>query len=196
MDLNSVSSLFRRIDEPEVRENLLELMQGYLHQVASNNLESSLKQKVGVSDVVQQSFLRVIEHFEQFNGKTTPQFKAWLKKIVINEINKIRRGFFTDKRDVSKEKSLPENDTGPHGAVLDKFQTPASNAIAAERIEIFHRILDSMSADDAEVIRLRSIDGLAFKLVAEKMNRTEESTAKLWYRAVLKFEEKLKLKIE
>ena len=195
MDLNSVSSLFHRLDEPKVRENLLEMMQGYLQVVATNNLEDSLKQKVGTSDIVQQSFLRVIEHFGQFKGTTTPQFKAWLKKVVINEIHKARRGFYTHKRDVSKEKSLDATLENHATNLPDKFQTPSSGAIAAERIEIFHRILATMSPDDATVIRLRSIDGLAFREVADRMNRTEESTAKLWYRAVLKFEEKLKIEL-
>ena len=193
MDLNSVSALFNRIDEPEVRESLMELMQGYLRQVASINVEASLKQKVGTSDIVQQSFLRVIEHFEQFNGESTQQFKAWLKQIVIHEISKARRGYFTEKRDVNREKSL---DAG-YGAwaVHDKLKTPQTNAIDLERIEIFHKVLKKLSPDDATVIQLRSIEGLPFKEIAAQMERTEESTAKLWYRAVLRFEEKLKVEM-
>ena len=196
MDLNSVSSLFDRIDEPEVREHLLELMQGYLHQVATNNLEETLKQKVGTSDIVQQAFIRVIEHFEQFKGTSTPQFKAWLKKIVVNEINKARRGFRTDKRNITRENALEIDSSDREKALQDDFETPSSSAMAAERIEIFHKILQTMAPDDATVIRLRSIDGLTFKEVAKRMERTEDSTAKLWYRAVLKFEEKLKIELD
>ena len=195
MDLNSVSLLISKIDEPDVREHLLEVMHGYLYKVAANHLDESLKPKIGTSDIVQQSLIRVVEHFSQFKGSTTPQFKAWLKKIVVNEINKARRGLFTAKRDVSKEKSLDDSSGTAGVAFQNTFQTPSSGAISAERVEIFHRILNAMSEDDAAVIRLHGIDGLTFKQVAEKMNRTEESTAKLWYRAVLKFEERLKFEL-
>lgn len=192
MDFNSISALFGRIEEPSVRESLLEMMQSYLTQVANHNVEPSLKQKVGTSDIVQQSSLRVIEHFDQFQGNTTQQFKAWLKKIVVNETHKARRLYFADKRDVRREKSWDGgmNDDGTTGPADDQ-STPSSEAIIKERIEIFHHVLQQLSPEDSAVIRLRSIEGLSFKEVGAQMNRSEDNVSKLWCRAVLRFGQKL-----
>ncbi len=191
MDLNSVSALFGKINEPSVKDELMTLMQGYLQTIAEQNVESSLRQKMGTSDIVQQSFLQVIEHFENFRGESTAQFKAWLKTIVINEIKKSRRSFFTVKRDVKRETTFADQ-AEPVPSQTSRFATPSTEALASERIETFHAVLQELSGEDAMVIRLRSIEGLTFEEVGQRMNRSKDNVSKLWYRAVIKFEAKLR----
>ena len=64
--------------------------------------------------------------------------------------------------------------------------------MAKERIDRFHTALRKLSKDHAEVIRLRNIERLTFKEIGEKMGRSEDAVSKLWYRAILNFEEKFK----
>ena len=187
VDLNSVSILIPRSKngDNEARQQLLIQIQGYIETIANQKMDGSLKQKVGASDIVQLSFLRVIENFEKFRGGTAAEFHSWLKTIVTNEINNTRRTFHAQKRDVTREKNVANH--SPSDANL----TPSSEAIRSERVELFHSILSQLSDEHAEVIRLRNIEQLPFTQIGETMDRSEDAVAKLWQRAMLKFEEKL-----
>ncbi len=195
MDLGSISLLIPKSKEgdPLAREQLLEEMQGFLEIVASQNLGADLKQKVGASDIVQLSFLRVVENFEKFKGNSSGEFRAWLKTIVVNEINKTHRAFHTKKRERARERSIDAAETIlPNSSPADRHMTPSSEAVSAERIQLFHEILEQLTPDHAEIIRLRNLEQLGFKEIGEKMDRSEDAASKLWYRAMLVFEEKLK----
>jgi len=108
-------------------------------------------------------------------------------------MGKMRRAYRAEKRDVGREKRLDvQTETGGVPAPpFDANLTPSSQAIAAERVENFHEVMKLLPDDYARVIRLRSIEQLSFNDIAEQMNRSHDSVTKLWYRAVLKFEELL-----
>ena len=196
VDLDSVSILIPKSQQGDgvAREKLLGELQSYLEMVAQQNLQGGLKQKVGVSDVVQMSFVRVLENFENFRGNSRGEFHSWLKSIVINEINKTRRTYATKKRDVSRETPIDSPTTAFSAHPVDTNNTPCRENMAAERVEVFREVLKELSPQHAEVIQLRRIDELPFKEIAEKMGRSEDSVSKLWYRAMLKLEEKLKMR--
>ncbi len=175
------------------REQLLEEMQGFLEIVASQHMGADLKQKVGASDIVQLSFLRVVENFEKFNGRSSAEFRAWLKTIVVNEINKTHRTFSTKKRERARERSIDVAKSNvPNASLTDRHLTPSSEAVSAERVQLFHQILEQLKPEHAEIIRLRNLDQLGFKEIGERMDRSEDAASKLWYRAMLVLEEKLK----
>ena len=165
-------------------------MQNFLGLVAQQNMDGVVKSRQRVSDIVQNSLIRIVERFDTFNGSTSIEFRGWLKQIVVNEINNCRRALKTRKRDVAREKTLDAPATFDL-TPADPAYTPASQAIASERIKKFHEVLQQLSPDHAAVIRMRNIERLAFKEIAEKLERSEDAVSKLWFRAILNFEEKL-----
>ena len=195
LDPNSVSQLVEkaRQGDDQAREKILVQMRDYLELMANKHMDFSLQDKAGPSDLVQQSMAQVYEKIDQFRGSTEAEFRGWLKAIVINEMKKIQRTFLTGKRNVGRENSIQANTAADRTDLpLDKNLTPSSAAIAAENIQHFYRILDQLPNDYARVIRLRSIEQLAFEDIAQQMNRSYNAVTKLWYRAVLKFEELLR----
>lgn len=193
IDLNTISLLIPQCKHGDVgaRDQLLGEIQGFLKLVANQNMDAHLLQKIGASDIVQNSLVKLIERFEQFEGDSSIELRGWLKRIVINEIKSKRRAFSTKKRDSGREIGIEPQLTGQFGSQpRDEQLTPASQAIARERINRFHRVLEELSADHAEVIRLRNIERQSFKEIGETMGRSEDAVSKLWYRAILKFEEK------
>ena len=160
--------------------------------MAEKHLEPSLRQKAGYSDIAQEAMTRVVENFDQFNGDTGAEFRGWLKMIIINEINRLRRSYRTDKRDIAREREIDNGKASVFRLVpTDDNPTPSSDAIAKEQVEQFNNILSELPDDYAAVIRLRGIEKLTFKEVAARMQKSHDSVTKLWYRAVLKLEEKL-----
>lgn len=175
------------------RDELFAELQSYLEFAANRHMDRSLKHKAGASDIVQESFIQIIENFDKFRGTTSAELRGWINKIVANEMNGVRRKFRTAKRDFTQEKQIdPKSSTSPGNVPADGNLTPSSDAMQAERKQKFHETLEMLSDEHAEVIRLRNIERLAFKEIGDKMGRTENAVSKLWYRAILQFEEKLK----
>ena len=117
-------------------------------------MDSNLQQKIGTSDIVQNSLIKLVERFEQFQGDSSIEFRGWLKRIVVNEINSKRRAFATKMRDAGREVGIEPQLTGQFGSQLpDEQPTPSSQAMAKERIDRFHTALGKLSKDHAEVIR-------------------------------------------
>ncbi len=194
-DLSTVSLLIPQCKDGDTgaRDQLLNEMQGFLQLVANQNMDAKLRQKIGTSDIVQNSLIKLVERFEQFQGESSIEFRGWLKRIVVNEINSKRRAFLTKKRNTSREITIEAQGTGQfHAHPSDDQLTPSSQAMAQERIDRFHIVLEQLSEDHAQVIRLRNIERLSFKEIGEKMDRSEDAVSKLWYRAILNFEEKFK----
>ncbi len=191
----SISLLIQpsKAGDAAAQADLLSQLQGYVHSVAQQHLEPSLRQKAGYSDIMQLTMTQVIQNFDQFKGATGAEFRGWLKTIVVNEINRVRRTFHAAKRDIAKERDLEEKDHSRYigQSPVDCNPTPSSEAIAREQVQTFQKILRQLPPDYAAVVQLRSIEQLTFKEIAERTNKSLDSVTKLWYRAVLKLEEKL-----
>ena len=195
--LGSISLLIppSRTGEKRAREELFAELKGYLDVIAEKNLDFAARQKVGVSDIVQSSFIRVIENFESFRGQTSGELKAWVKKIVQNEVNRVHRTYATEKRNSKREVSLsPKTNDSLPGVFtpVDTAMTPSSDSLKNEQRRKVHEILAQLKPVHAEVIRLRNIESLSYREIGERMNRTEKSASQLWYRAMVNFEKKLR----
>jgi len=196
-NLGSISILIppSRTGERRAREELFTELKGYLDVIAERNLALGARQKVGVSDIVQSSFIRVIENFENFRGETSGELKAWIKIIVKNEVNRVHRTYATEKRNSKREVSLSlkSNDSLAAGFTpVDTASTPSSGFLKSEQRQKVHEILANLKPDHAEVIRLRNIVSLSYKEIGERMNRSEKSVSQLWYRAMVNFEKRLR----
>ena len=195
IDLDTVSLLVPRAKDgsSDAREQLLAHIQDYVNLMAKQNAPAKLQGKFGTSDVVQQSLAQVIRGFDGFRGSSKGEFYAWLRTIVTNEANKLQREYHRDKRNVDRERPLAADLSGSGLGFVptDGQPTPRANAIAAEQIEKLHSALEKLPDDYAQVIRLRSLERLSFKDVAEQMDRSFDSVTKLWYRAILKLQQEL-----
>lgn len=196
VDLGTISLLIpsSKAGEEKAREELFAELKSFLDLVAIQHVNSHLRQKTGVSDIVQMSFVRIIENFDQFSGTTSGELKAWIRTIVKNEANSARTFFRSQKRDIDRERSIDA--LADMRVPIDPQLTPTTQALNAEHKRILHEILNQMSTDDATVIRLRSFESLSFKEVGERMNRSQQAVSQLWYRAILKFEEKMRKRID
>lgn len=197
VNLGSISILIpqSRMGERRAREELFAELKGYLDVIADRNLDAGARQKVGVSDIVQSSFIRVIENFEDFRGQTSGELKAWIKRIVKNEINRVHRTYSTEKRNTKREVSLsPRTDDSLAIGItpIDTEETPSSGSLKSEQRRRVHDILAQLKPEHAEVIRLRNIESLSYKEIGETMGRSEKSASQLWYRAMVNFEKKLR----
>ena len=164
--------------------------------MADRKLDKSLRPNINPSDIVQQTLIQMVNGIANFRGSTSTEFYGWLNQIIKHEAVKAGRNFKRKKRDVRRQRSV--DDRCSEGKTIDEpadyNPTPGTNAISNERRHgAFPSALERLPTDYAEIIRLRSLEQLPFKEIADKMHRSVDSVSKLWYRAVVKFQQELEL---
>jgi RNA polymerase sigma-70 factor (ECF subfamily) len=166
---------------------LLEAYRPYLLLVANQELSPELMTKAGASDLVQESFLEAQRDFEGFRGKSESELRAWLRRILLNNIAHLSRLFRdTDKRQLDRE--VAQNDTAIEKELLEALhnhgQSPSSEVADRERDAALERSMAKLPELHRQVIRWRNYERCAFEEIGGRLGRSAEAARKLWARAV------------
>jgi RNA polymerase sigma-70 factor (ECF subfamily) len=171
--------------------NLLDSFRSYLRLFSDRKLGPDLKQKCGESDLVQQTFLDAQQGFPRFVGSKSDEFRAWLERILLNNLGDLARRFRNaEKRQISREISLAGT-WAEIGNLIDQ-STPSKKLIAIEEKDKLRRALARLSGDHRQVIALRNLERRSFEEIAIAMGRSTGAVKKLWSRAVLQLKEEMK----
>jgi RNA polymerase sigma-70 factor (ECF subfamily) len=184
-------SLCLLIDEAhhdsEALGQLLDGCRQYLLLVANQELDATLRKKVGASDLVQDTFLDAQRDFKKFQGTTEADLLVWLRQILLNNLGDARRRYFgTTKRRLSREIDLSQADNSRSIAIrapVDR-RSPSWFAMRREEAEAIGQSLDRLSDDHRRVIVLRNLELRPFSEIAVLMDRSEAAVRKLWARAI------------
>ena len=176
--------------EVEARERLLEQYRPYLLLLARTQVESWMQAKVDPSDLVQQSLIDAHQDLAAFRGSTEPQWRAWLKQILVNNAYDIARRLNAAKRRQGAEQRIdPTADSQVGG--LDVAASDNSPSRAAVQHEEHDRLVEAiarLSPEHQQVIILRNLDRLPFDEIAREMGRSRPAVQMLWTRALRKLE--------
>ncbi|MCA9024613.1 MAG: sigma-70 family RNA polymerase sigma factor [Planctomycetaceae bacterium] len=177
-----------RSGDTQALGKLLELYRNSLCHQARQQLGSRLNSRVDYSDIVQETFLEAQRDFSGFRGECEAEWAGWLNRILENNLAEaVRRHDLVQKRSVRSERSLDDSKSpaGPLRKQLsDNEATPSRRAVQAEETLSLNLAIDNMTADQREVIRLRYMDGLSLKELAQHFDRSEMAVASLLHRAV------------
>jgi RNA polymerase sigma-70 factor (ECF subfamily) len=171
----------------EALGTLFESYRDYLLLVANHELASDILPKAAPSDLVQQTLTEACQHFPRFEGTSDAELLVWLRKILLNNIKDVTRGFrATAKRDVRREVPLASDGTGIQAIQYLASGDPSPSAYVAtcEEQARLNSALQRMPAHYAEVIRLRNLDYLSFPEIAVILETTADGARKLWERAI------------
>lgn len=181
-----------RSGEAEALHELIDSWRTYLLTIAESELDQRLQPKKGASDLVQSACLDIYEHFQEFRGETTAEWRSWLLQLLRRDIQDLRRRFRdTAKRDLNREQRIEEWDS-LRFAPTDDDLSPGASLIAIEESTALRAALQSLSADHRQVIRLRNWEELSFAEIGRRLDRSEDSARKLWTRAMAKLQAELK----
>ncbi len=179
--------------------HLLQLYANYLKLVVLAQLEHNLRARVSPSDVIQETFFEAHRDFVQFRGTSTPEFLAWLRRILVNNLCRVvEQHLLAEKRDVRREVSLErlatalEQSTARLEQILPDPGASPSRVLQQREAEVaLADQLATLPADYREVILLRHIEGLPFEDVGQRMGRTSGAVRMLWLRAVKALRDRL-----
>jgi RNA polymerase sigma-70 factor (ECF subfamily) len=168
---------------------LLESYRAYLTLLARLQIGRRLQGKADAADMVQETLLEAIRHFDQFRGGTEPELVAWLRQILAACLaHLVRRYYGTQARDVRLERML-EDELDQSSRAIDRGlvaeqSSPSQSASRREQAVLLADALERLPPDYREVIILRHLEGLTFPEVATQMGRSLDSVEKLWVRAL------------
>ena len=153
---------------------LVETHSALLFRVA----HSILRNRAEAEDVVQDTFIRVLEH--QHKLSTIRDHRVWLVRIAWNLALDRRRRIRPDQMD----------DLFAHALVA--ATTPADQALAeARQITATLREIDRLPASERHALLLSAIDELSSPEIATLLNRSESATRALLFRARTRLRERL-----
>jgi RNA polymerase sigma-70 factor (ECF subfamily) len=168
---------------------LLSRYSNYLTLLARVQLSRRIQAKVDPADVVQDAFLEAHRHFGQFRGGSEQEFTAWMRQILCARLaNVVRHYLGTKGRDIRFERDLAvELDQSSRlldAGLIAVQSSPSQAAAKRETAVLLADALDQLPEDYREAIILRQLEGLPFNVVAERMQRSEDSVQKLWVRGL------------
>src|SRR5437870_8261643 len=82
-----------RAGSAEALGQALEAFRDYLLAVANQKLDPVLRAKGGASDIVQETFLEAQRDLAQFAGTTGAELKAWLVRLLLNNVANFARHY-------------------------------------------------------------------------------------------------------
>jgi RNA polymerase sigma-70 factor (subfamily 1) len=184
-----------RQGDSSAREDIIGQCRNYLLLIANEELDQQLHAKCAPSDVVQNSLIAAVEHFDDFRGDNRQTLLAWLRQILVNEIQDARRKFLqAEKRDVRREQLA--SSLTKHGrqqaALADPHLTPSSEAAAQDEALRLRKALSNLPNDYRQVLLLRNWERLSFQEIGETMDRSADAAKKLWARALVRMKDELK----
>ena len=145
-----------------------------LTTVARLRLGSRLRERVAVEDVLQEAFLRAFRSIETAKFDTEQSFFGWLA--TITERTTVDFARRAAARPISAlDHEVPGRDVSPSRGLQRE-----------ERFERLQRALDGLSPEHREVIILARLQGLPFREIAERMDRSHTAVANLLSRALAK----------
>jgi RNA polymerase sigma-70 factor (ECF subfamily) len=171
---------------PEALGRLLEGCRQYLLLVANEQLDVNLRDKLGPSDLVQDTFAEAQRDFQRFQGHTRDQLLAWLRRILLNNLADARRHYRrAGKRDVARELPLSNvpRDQVRRNLVQDA-DSPASRLAAREEAESLRRALDQLPEASRQLIEWRNYELCSFAEMGRRLGKSEEAARKAWGRAI------------
>lgn len=168
-------------------ERLLDRLRPFLLAVAQRELGSDMAAKVGASDIVQETIIEAQRDFAQFRGQSKKELRAWLKRIVLNNVKNTRRHLSAAKRSPRQGRELSldrDSAAGLAGVVAAPGRTPSSLASQDEILARLPQAMASLPPADREVIELYHGTGLTFRDVADRLGCSADAARMRWYRAL------------
>jgi RNA polymerase sigma-70 factor (ECF subfamily) len=187
-----------RAGQTDALGELCDLYRNYLRMVVRTGLGPRLRERVELSDVVQEALVEVVRQFPQFTGQNEAALVGWLRRLVGQKLADLGRYHSRAKR-AGQGSALPldapfgggdaaEVAGAPGGRLLDMLAlSQTSPSEAASRRELIVLLADALAdlpEAEAEVLWLYHADGLSFETIGERLGLGRKAVRGLWARGL------------
>ena len=188
-----------RAGEVEALGELCNLYRNYMRMVVRTGLGPKLRERVELSDVVQEALVEVVRQFPQFTGQSEAALVGWLRRLVGQKLADLGRYHSRAKR-AGGVSPLPLDAPYPFepagggeggqvgGRLLDMLAlSQTSPSEAASRRELTVLLADALAdlpEPEAEVLWLYHAEGLSFEAIGDRLGLSRKSVRGVWARGL------------
>jgi RNA polymerase sigma-70 factor (ECF subfamily) len=174
-DLRAVDELFAR-------------HRAALYRVVAGRLGSSMRGRIDPSDVVQEAQIDAINRLDEFFARRPMPFRTWLLRTAMQRLLKLRRHATAARRDVSRERPLPEDDStpGPFRPIAADGPTASQQLAARDLARRLHAVLDRLPEADRAIVGMRALEGLSYEDAGARLEIDPATARKRYGRALLR----------
>lgn len=149
-----------------------------------------LRSKLESMDLVQDVLVCALKDLGNFTYKNEGDLVRWLSRIADNRLRDNLDRLHADKRDIRKEVALGGYESTIGGSLLGApglLDTTTPSAIMSKREDLaeLERAIDQLKPEYREVIILTKIEGLSYKEISERLDKSHDAVRKLASRAIL-----------
>jgi RNA polymerase sigma-70 factor (ECF subfamily) len=187
-----------RAGESDALGELCTLYRNYLRMIVRTGLGPRLRERVELSDVVQEALVEVVRQFPQFTGQNEAALVGWLRRLVAQKLADLGRYHSRAKRAAGATALPLDAPWGPAGTgdsnygagakLLDMLAlSQTSPSEAASRRELTVLLADALTdlpEAESEVLWLYHADGLSFEAIGERMGLGRKAVRGLWARGL------------
>jgi RNA polymerase sigma-70 factor (ECF subfamily) len=186
-----------RAGEASALGELCALYRNYLRMVVRTGLGPKLRERVELSDVVQEALVEVVRQFPQFTGQNEAALVGWLRRLVGQKLADLARYHNRAKRSAGGPVMPLDAPWGLEGGaelgqgggrLLDMLAlSQTSPSEAASRRELAVLLADALSdlpEVEAEVLWLYHAEGLSFEAIGDRMGLSRKSIRGIWARGL------------
>lgn len=153
-----------RTGKPGAVDRLFACYRAYLHQVIQMRLDAQVRQRVDVSDVVQETQLEANRRLPDYLEREPVSFRVWLRQIALDLMLKARRSHAeTSRRAVTREVPLPERSSLKLAEqLLAGGSTPSQHIAKREQARRVRQALAQLPDTDREIVLMRTYEKLSY----------------------------------
>ena len=186
-----------RAGETEALGELCALYRNYLRMVVRTGLGPRLRERVELSDVVQEALVEVVRQFPQFTGQSEAALVGWLRRLVGQKLADLGRYHSRAKR-AGDATALPL-DAAPaaagggrageeSGRLLDMLalsQTSPSQAVSKrEQLVLLADAFAGLPDQEADVLWLYYTENLSFEAIGQRLGLSRKSVRGIYARGL------------
>jgi RNA polymerase sigma-70 factor (ECF subfamily) len=186
-----------RAGETEALGELCALYRNYLRMVVRTGLGPRLRERVELSDVVQEALVEVVRQFPQFTGQSEAALVGWLRRLVGQKLADLGRYHSRAKR--AGEATAVPLDAAPDsagggrageesGRLLDMLalsQTSPSQAVSKrEQLVLLADAFVGLPDQEADVLWLYYTESLSFEAIGQRLNLSRKSVRGIYARGL------------
>ena len=187
-----------RAGRVEALGELCALYRNYMRMVVRTGLGPKLRERVELSDVVQEALVEVVRQFPQFTGQNEAALVGWLRRLVGQKLADLGRYHSRAKRsggmpDLALEAAFDPaggggDSAGGGGKLLDMLSlSQTSPSELASRRELTVLLADAVAGlpeGESEVLWLYHAENLSFELIGDRLGVSRKSVRGIYARGL------------
>jgi RNA polymerase sigma-70 factor (ECF subfamily) len=186
-----------RAGESDALGELCDLYRNYLRMIVRTGLGPRLRERLELSDVVQETLVEVVRQFPQFTGQNEAALVGWLRRLVGQKLADLGRYHSRTKRtggavtlplDAACDTGAPAGTAEPGGRLLDMLSlsqtSPSEVASRRELVVLLADALRDLPPAEADVLWLYHAENLSFEAIGERMGLSRKSIRGIWARGL------------